>query len=96
VLADQAVQALLLKLVHGFHGLQQFGHIAGLLSSAHKGLDVFGEAGAAVAAAGPDELEANARVGANANAHAFGQVGELVHERDLGGQHGVGEPAGGR
>ena len=58
MLADQAMQALLLELVHRFHGLEQLGHVAGLLGSAHQGLHVFGEAGAAVATAGPDELEA--------------------------------------
>ena len=52
------MQALLLELGHRFHGLEQLGHVAGLLGSAHQGLHVFREAGAAVAAAGPDELEA--------------------------------------
>jgi hypothetical protein len=42
-----------------------------LLGSAHQGLHVFGEAGAAITAAGPDELEANARVRANAIAAGF-------------------------
>ena len=90
------MQALLLELVHRFHGLEQLGHVASLLGGAHQGLHVFGEAGAAVAAAWPDELEADARVGTdpdanalNVGAEAFGQVGQLVHERDLGGQHGV-------
>jgi hypothetical protein len=77
------METLLLELVHRFHGLEQLGHVASLLGSAHQGLHIF--------------EEANARVRANANAHAldvsaeaFGQVGQLVHERDLGSQHGVG------
>ena len=65
------MQALLLKLVHRFHGLEQLGHVAGLLGSAHQGLHIFGEAGAAITAAGPDELEANARVRADAIAAGF-------------------------
>ena len=96
------MQALLLELVHRFHGLEQLGHVAGVLGGAHQGLHIFGEAGAAIAATRPDELEADARVRANANAHAldvsaeaFGQVGQLVHERDLGGQHGVDRDFGG-
>jgi hypothetical protein len=32
------MQALLLELVHRFHGLQQLGYIAGLLGGAHPGL----------------------------------------------------------
>ena len=58
VLADQAMQALLLELVHRFHGLEQLGHVAGLLRSAHQGLHIFEETRSAVAAARPDELEA--------------------------------------
>ena len=65
------MQALLLELVHRFHGLEQLGHIASLLGGAHQGLHIFGEAGAAVAAAGPDELETNTRIRANTNAHAL-------------------------
>ena len=38
VLADQAMQALLLELVHRFHGLEQLGRVAGLLGGAHQGL----------------------------------------------------------
>ena len=52
------MQALLLELVHRFHGLEQLGHVASLLGSAHQGLHIFREAGAAIAAAGPDELKA--------------------------------------
>jgi hypothetical protein len=65
------MQALLLELVHRLHGLQQLGRIASLLGGAHQGLHISGEAGAAVAAAGPDELKTNARVGANAIAAGF-------------------------
>jgi hypothetical protein len=57
---DQTIQALLLELVHRFHGLEQLGHIAGLLDSTNQGLHIFGEVGAALAAARPDELEAAA------------------------------------
>jgi hypothetical protein len=82
------MQALLLELVHRFHGLEQLGHVASLLGGAHQGLHISGEA--------------NGRIGANADAYAldvgteaFGQVGQLVHERDLGSQHGVGGDFGG-
>ena len=64
---------------------------------ARKRLDVLGKARAAVAGARIDEVPANARVRTNALAHHFhigahplGHVGDLVHEADLGGQHGVG------
>jgi hypothetical protein len=50
------MQALLLELVHRFHSLEQLGRVAGLLGSAHQSLHIFGEAGAAIAAVGPDQL----------------------------------------
>ncbi len=58
---------------------------------------ILGETGAAVAATRVDEVVADARVGADPLAHlldvgteALRQPGHLVHEGDLGGQHGVG------
>jgi len=56
VLADQGMETLLLELVHRFHCLEQLGNVASLLGGAHQGLHIFGEAGAAIAAVGPDQL----------------------------------------
>ena len=62
-----------------------------------QGAHVFGEARAAITAAGVDKVVADARVGTDAQAHrlnvgaqVFGQLGNLVDEADLGGQHAVG------
>jgi hypothetical protein len=62
-----------------------------------QGLDVLREAGAAVAAAGVEEVVADARVGTDALANHldvgtehFGQIGQFVHEADARRQHGVG------
>ena len=62
-----------------------------------QGPHVLGKAGAAVAHAGIDEMVADAPVGADAGpdfphvgAHRLADVGHLVHEGDLGGQHAVG------
>ena len=54
------MQALFLEPVDRFHGLEQLGHVASLLGSAHQGLHVFGKVVAALATARPDELEASA------------------------------------
>ena len=60
-------------------------------------LDILREARASVAAAGVEELAADAHVGADAlahhlhvGAHQVAEVGHVVHERDARGQHGVG------
>ena len=66
--------------LHRFHGLEQLGHVARLLGSAHQGLHVFGEAGAAITATGPDELEADALVRANANADALDVGAETLDQ----------------
>ena len=66
-----------------------------------SGADVLGEAAAAVAGAGEEELEADALVVADAaadvvdvGAELLAQVGHLVDEADLGRQHGVGDVLG--
>ena len=68
---------------------------AGLVRGTDQRLHVLGKAGAAVAAAGIEEVVADARIGADAVAHlldvgaqSLGQVGQFVHERDARGQHG--------
>ena len=60
---------------------------AALARGGHRRLDVLGEAGAAVADAGEEELRPDARVHAHAAAHhlhvgadALAQVGHVVHE----------------
>jgi hypothetical protein len=75
--------------------------MAVLVGRAAQRIDVLGEAAAAVAGAGIEEAVADARVGAYAlphqldvGAHAVGQVRQLVHEADAGGQHGVGRVLG--
>ncbi|MNP09531.1 hypothetical protein D3C76_1016430 [compost metagenome] len=69
----------------------------GLFGAVDQGAHVLGEAGTAITAAGVDEVVADARVGADAQAHrfdvgtqVFGQLGDLVDEADLGRQHAVG------
>ena len=96
-MADLVEQHVLLGVVHRFYGIQQFGFVITVAGGAGQGLDVFREAGAAVTAAGIDEVVADTGVGTDTAAHfldiraqALGQVGHFVHEADLGGQHGVG------
>ena len=62
----------------------------------HQRLDILGEAAATIATPGIQELRADARVGADALADAvdispypFAEVGNVVHERDTGGEHGI-------
>ena len=62
-----------------------------------EGLDVLGEAGAAVTGAGKEKRAADAPVGADAapdvrarRPRPARRVGDLVHERDPGGEHRVG------
>src|SRR5690606_6990063 len=87
----------LLLLVARFHRPQhpriEVDHFRG----ADQSLDVLGEAGAAVAGAGVDEVIADTRIRPNAlayhldiSAEQLGQVGHFVHEADLGRQDAVG------
>lgn len=87
----------LLRLVDGLHGAEDLHVLAIVVSSADQGLHVLGKAAAAVAAAGVEKVGADAAVGADAVTHVldvrphhFGQVGQLVHKADAGGEHGVG------
>ena len=61
-----------------------------------EGLDILGEAGAAIATASIEELRANACIGAYAltncidiGTHMFAEVGNVVHKRDARGEHGI-------
>jgi hypothetical protein len=88
---------VLLLVVDGFHRFEHAQALAVLAGGAHQGLHVLGKAAAAIAGAGVKEAGADARVGADALAHEFnvgahpvGQVGQLVHEADARGEHGVG------
>ena len=91
-------QDVLLRVVGCFHRAQHLERHAGIVSGGlDQRLDVLGEAGAAIAAAGVEEVVADARVGADAVTHVFdvgtehfGQVGEFVHEADARRQHRVG------
>src|SRR5262245_59537433 len=67
----------------------------------NQGANVLGKTTAAVTGAGKEELKANAGVVANAaanivdvGAQPFTQVGHLIDEADLGGQHCIGDVLG--
>ena len=88
------VRALIL--VHLVHRGVQLAVEAHGLAHAHHGQRVLREAAAAVAQAGVQELVADAAIRAHAAAHAvhvcavfLAQIGHLVDEADLAGQHGV-------
>lgn len=90
-------QDRLLPLVDFFHGLEYAHFVAVLLSGVHKGLHVFWEAAAAVAASGVEELVAYASVRADSladpveiRADKFAEVCDVVHKRDAGCEHRVG------
>ena len=95
---DLAAQDVFLGVVGFLDGGQHLeGDVGVVLGGLDQRLDVLGEAGAAVAAAGVEEVVADARVGADALAdhldvgtEHFGEVGEFVHEADARRQHGVG------
>ena len=87
----------LLGVVDRLDGFEDAHGIALLLGGAGQGLDVLGEAASAVANARVNKLGADARIAADALAylvhvgpHDFAEVGDVVHERNLGGQHGIG------
>ena len=98
VVLDLGRQDVLLGIVGFLDGRQDpEGDVGVITGGLDQGLDVLGEAGAAVAAARIEEVVADARVGADALADHFdigaehlGEVGQFVHEADAGGQHGVG------
>ncbi|OIQ64225.1 hypothetical protein GALL_542250 [mine drainage metagenome] len=94
---DLLQQDAFLRIVGVLHRSQHLHRLADILGGADQRLHILGEAGAAVAAAGIKEIVADARIGADADAHLLdvgtepvGQVGQFVHERDAGGQHAVG------
>ncbi|MNG98221.1 hypothetical protein D3C79_573550 [compost metagenome] len=81
--------------------LQQAQRHAAMLGSVQQGAQVLGKARTAKAATRVDKVIADARVGADALAHGFdvgaqvlGEVGQLVHEADARGEHGVGRVLG--
>ena len=91
-------QDVFLGVIGFFDGSEHLeGDVGVVLGGGDQCLDVLGEAGAAVATAGVEEVVANARVGPDALADHFDvgtkdfcQVGQFVHEADAGGEHGVG------
>ena len=87
----------LLHLVAPLHGVQHHRLEVDLACHAGQRLHVLGQAGATVTGPRAQELVPNARIGADAQAHVLhvhaqtlAQAGDLVHERDAGGQHGIG------
>ncbi len=89
---DFLEQGGFLFVVTRFYRLEYFGVKVDVVRGANQGLDVFREAGAAVAHAGVDKLVADARVAADALPHGFdirtqqfGQVGNFVDKADFGG-----------
>ena len=86
----------LLALIHTLNSLKHFHGIAVLVGSLDQGLDVFGETAATIATACIQELTTDTGVGTNSRAYhinispyPFAKVGNIVHERDTGGQHRV-------
>ncbi len=84
-----------------FNRLQDFRGIADLARRADQRLDVLWKARAAVAGTRVDETVTDAWIGADADADLLdirtdplGDVGQFIHETDLGGQHGVGRVLG--
>ena len=87
----------LLQLVHLDHRVEQLEVVAGVPGEHLERLDVLGKARAPVADAGPQERGADALVEAHAAGHLadvgadlLADIGDLVDERDLGCQEGVG------
>src|SRR6266511_3213992 len=78
------------------HAVKDVERHALFLGGADEGLHVLGEAGTSVAGAGEQERRADAPVGADSLPHErhvgaerLAQPGDLVHERDARGEHGV-------
>ena len=89
-------QALLLRLVHRFHGAERLEVVAVVLRRLQQRLDVFREATAAVAHAGKQERGTDPAIAANRLAHLIdvstdqlAHVGNLVHEGDARGKNRV-------
>ena len=89
--------AVFLALIDVLHRAQNLHGNALFNAGAVQCFHIFGKARATVARARIQKAVANAGVRAHALAHrlnvhvqAFAQIGQLVHERDAGGQHGVG------
>ena len=97
VLDDLVVEGHALLLVDVVDGLEQGGGGFGFQTHADAGEGVLGEAGPAVAQAGVEEFIADAGVAGHAApdlvdvaAVGLAEVGDLVDEGDLGGEHGIG------
>lgn len=95
--AELVEEDFFLPLVDRLHGLEHLQVVSRFLCRLHQRLHVFGETAAAVSATGIEELGADARIAADAaahhvhvGAHQLAEVGDVVHEADAGGQHGVG------
>ena len=87
----------LLALVDTLDSLDDFHMIAIVETGMEEGLGILGEAGTAIATASIEELSADTGIGAYAladtidiGADTLAEVGNVVHERDAGGKHGIG------
>ena len=90
-------QHLFLRFVHPVHRFYEFHGVPVFTSHAYERFHILGEAAASVTGTGVQEFMAYAGVRADPHAHVvhigprfLAQVRHLVHERDAGGQHGVG------
>ena len=88
---------MLLGVVDRLNRVQQPRIVATVTGRPGQRLYIFREAGTTVTTAGVDEMIANPGIGTNTTtdsfnvrAQSFGQVGDLIHEADLGSQHGIG------
>ena len=96
-LEDLVVDNGLLPLVDTLDGLDDLHVVAMVNACVEEGLDILGEAGAAIATASIEELRADAGIGAYAltnsidiGTHMFAEVGDIVHEGYARGEHGIG------
>ena len=95
-LEDLIVDDGLLTFVDTLDGFDDLHVIAMVDASVEKGLDILGEAGAAITTASIEELRANACIGAYAltycidiGPYVFAEVGDVVHKRDARSEHGI-------
>ncbi len=98
---DLARQHLFLLIVDAIDRRKNLQTHARMLAGVHQRLHILGEARAAVTDARVQEIETDARIGADAAAHVLdvgpqplGQIRQLVHERNARGEHRVGRVLG--
>ena len=97
ILVELSEENGLLLFVDIFNGFQDTHAVAVLFSRLDEGFDVFRETRTAIAATGIEELRTDAGIAADALTHhvdirsnEFAEIGNVVHERNARGEHGIG------